>query len=71
MSVKMVDNFVLVFCILTDFLSACSIDCLERSAEVSNQNCGVFVFSSVSFCPMYFEALLIGAEKFSYVFLEN
>ena len=63
--VKIVGNVVQFFCILTGFLSACSIGCLERSAEVSKQNCGVFVFSAVSFCFMYFEALLMGTEKFS------
>lgn len=56
--VKVFDNIVHIFCILTDFLYS---DCWERDFLISNYDLDLsfFPFSSVHLCLMYFEALLL------------
>ena len=53
----------MLFYILADFLSSCSISCWERSAEASNCNCG-FVYFSFLFHQCFrvtcFTAVILG-----------
>ena len=43
---------------------------IERDVEISDYNCGfISSFSSVSFCFMYFEAPLVGAQPLELAYL--
>lgn len=62
-------NYSVQFFIFTDILSACSISYWECHVKMSHYDCGfpISPFSSVQFCFKYFEAILLGVNRYEIV----
>lgn len=55
--IQLVGEVVLFFCILTDFLSFCSVGPVERGVEVSNSNCE-FLYDFLSALSVFISCIL-------------